>query len=131
MSLAASPLTATRGQREQLAAWVRSPTTPQRLVLRSKIILQAIAGVANQVIATTLGVARPTVLLWRARFAAEGPRALERDRPRGGGPPRLAAATVRQVVDATLHTKPPAATHWSVRTMAKAQGLSPASVQRI
>jgi transposase len=31
----------------------------------------------------------------------------------------------------TLHAKPPAATHWSVRSMAKASGLSPSSVQRI
>jgi transposase len=34
-------------------------------------------------------------------------------------------------VEATLHTKPPGATHWSCRTMAKAQGISPATVQRI
>jgi hypothetical protein len=34
-------------------------------------------------------------------------------------------------VDVTLHAKPPAATHWSVRSMAKASGLSPSSVQRI
>src|SRR5712692_8826222 len=127
MSRPACSLDAAPAQRRLVEAWVRSPTTPQRVVLRSKIVLRAIAGVANQVIAATLGVTRPTVLLWRARFGAEGPRALVRDRPRGGGTPRLAAATVRQVVDATLHTKPPAATHWSVRTMAAAQGLSPAS----
>src|SRR3989441_243878 len=30
-----------------------------------------------------------------------------------------------------LPTKPPAATHWTVRTMARARGISPASVQRI
>jgi len=30
-----------------------------------------------------------------------------------------------------LHTRPPAATHWSVRSIAKAQGVSPATVQRI
>jgi len=104
------------------------PTTPQRVALRSKIVLQAIAGVANQVIAATLGVTRPTVLLWRRRFTAGGPSALLRDRPRGGGVPRLSAGTVQEVVEATLHTKPPAATHWTVRTMARARGISPASV---
>jgi transposase len=34
-------------------------------------------------------------------------------------------------VEATLHTKPEAATHWSVRSMAQVQGISPATVQRI
>lgn len=131
MSKPAIPLRATRGQRQQLAAWVRSPTTPQRVALRSKIVLQAMAGVANQVIATALDVARPTVLLWRQRFAAGGPPALLRDRPRGGGRPRLSAQTVQGVVEATVQSKPPAATHWSVRTMARARSISPASVQRI
>jgi len=35
------------------------------------------------------------------------------------------------VVRATLESTPKAATHWSVRTMAAAQGVSPATVQRI
>ena len=89
MSRPACSLDAAPAQRQQVEAWVRSPTTPQRVVLRSKIVLHAIAGVANQVIAATLGVTRPTVLLWRRRFAAGGPAALVRDRPRGGGTPRL------------------------------------------
>src|SRR3989441_12861206 len=131
MSKPACALAVPPAQRQQVVAWARLPTTPQRVVLRSKIVLQAIAGVANQVIAATLGVGRPTVLLWRRRFAAGGPAALVRDRPRGGGTPRLSAKTVQEVVEATLRTKPPAATHWTVRTMARARGLSPASVQRI
>lgn len=31
----------------------------------------------------------------------------------------------------TLHAKPPAATHWSVRWMAKASGVSPSAAPRI
>lgn len=49
-------------------------------------------------------------------------------------PPRrkpLTAAKIAEVVRMTLHTKPPNATHWSVRTMAPALGLSPSSIQRI
>src|SRR2546425_12113289 len=117
-------------QRQQVVAWARLPPTPQRVVLRSKIVLQAIAGVANQVIAATLGVTRPTVLLWRRRFTAGGPSALLRDRPRGGGVPRLSAGTVQEGVEATLHTKPPPAPPWTGRTKGRARGLSPASVPR-
>ncbi len=38
---------------------------------------------------------------------------------------------IERVVDMTLHEKPPAGTHWSVRKLGKAVGLSPSSVQRI
>jgi transposase len=43
----------------------------------------------------------------------------------------ITAAKVRQVIHKTTREKPPAATHWSTRTMAAAVGLSEASVRRI
>ena len=43
----------------------------------------------------------------------------------------LAPERIKQVVDMTLHAKPPNATHWSLRSMAAAAGLSYSSVQRI
>src|SRR5450631_2634119 len=62
---------------------------------------------------------------------AGGPDALVDDAPGRGRKPVIDAGKIKQIVDATLQTKPKAATHWSVRTMAEAQGVSPASVQRI
>jgi hypothetical protein len=38
---------------------------------------------------------------------------------------------IKQVVQMTLHEKPPNATQWSVRSMAKAADISYSSVQRI
>ena len=38
---------------------------------------------------------------------------------------------IERVVELSLHQKPPAATHWSARVMAKAVGISHTSVQRI
>jgi hypothetical protein len=43
----------------------------------------------------------------------------------------LDAATIERVVNMTLNEKPPRGTHWSLRKMAKAVGLSHSSVQRI
>jgi hypothetical protein len=43
----------------------------------------------------------------------------------------LTPEKIRQVVDMTLHVKPPNATHWSLRSVAAAAGVSYASVQRI
>ena len=127
----ARKLRATTQQLSQLDKWVGSPTTQQRTVVRSRIVLMAAEGMANHAIARQLGVSRPTVLLWRKRFEQEGPAGLGRDRPRGSGKPRLSLEKVKEIIEATLHTKPKASTHWSVRTMAKAQGISPAAVQRI
>ena len=64
-------------------------------------------------------------------FLQGGTAALIADAPGRGRPKQIAAAKVKKIVEATLHTTPKAATHWSVRTMAQLQGVSPATVQRI
>jgi hypothetical protein len=56
---------------------------------------------------------------------------LKRDATRPGRKPPLAASVIKRVVEMTLHQKPPATTHWSARTRAKAIGISHTSVQRI
>ena len=56
---------------------------------------------------------------------------LEKDAPRPGRLPKIAARKIEAVVNATLHETPPNATHWSTRSMADAQGLSEGTVRRI
>jgi transposase len=118
-------------QRTMLEAWVHAKTTPQRVVLRSRICLLAAAGAANNSIANSLSTSRPTVLQWRERFATLGPAGLAEDAPHGPSSRRLAAETVRSIVDATLQTTPPGATHWSTRTLAEKMGVGHATVARI
>jgi len=121
-----------RNEKALLRRWVKSPTTAQRTVLRSRIVLAATAGHSNSAIAREVGVSRPTVIKWRRRFAEEGTEGLTRDLPRpGGGNPRLSDAMVKAVIEDTLRTKPKGATHWSTRSMAAASGLSSATVSRI
>jgi transposase len=48
-----------------------------------------------------------------------------------GRKPSIPPEKVEAIIEATLHSKPPGETHWSCRSMAKAQGVSPATVQRI
>ncbi len=110
---------------------IRGRNTPQKLVMRSNIVLSASQGIANNAIADELGTSRPTVLLWRDRFERFGIAGLEKDASRPGRKPKISSKKVKEVIEATLHTKPPAATHWSVRTMAKSQGLSRMTIQRI
>jgi transposase len=118
-------------QREQLERWAGAQKTPQSVALRARIVLLAAAGESNSAIARTLGVSRPTVILWRGRFEAGGPQALTETRPGRGRKPTISAAKVREIITATTQTTPPGETHWSCRSMAKAQGVSPATVQRI
>ena len=88
-------------------------------------------GVANSRIAAVLGVSRPTVLDWRRRFLEEGLDSVVEIREGRGCKPAISARKVKAIVHATLHRTPPGATHWSCRTMAKAQGVSHATVQRV
>ena len=127
----AAPVLVTDEQRRTLKAWVKAKNTPQGIALRAKIILAAADGASNHGITRDLGVGRPTVLLWRRRFQEGGVDALTHIAPGRGRRPTYTAERVNQIVEATTQTKPRGATHWSTRTMAKAQGLSKDTVQRI
>src|ERR1700682_4200256 len=127
----AAKLVLSAEDRRLLETWARAHSAPQSVAMRCQVILLAADGVANNAIAKELGISRPTVLLWRSRFAAGGPQALVAVAPGRGRPRTITAAKVKRVVTATTQTTPKTATHWSTRTMAEAQGVSHATVQRI
>lgn len=127
----APPILVSPEERATLTMWARGRSFPLRLIQRAQIIQRAADGMPSQDIAQELGISRPTVQLWRERFLALRLAGLEKDAPRPGRLPRLPETKVRAVVEATLHTKPPNATHWSIRTMAQRQGISRMAVQRI
>lgn len=127
----AAALSLSDGERRRLVDLSRHRSTPQSVVLRAKIVLGAGAGIANRQLARTLDTSVPTVLLWRCRYQSEGLVGILQDRPRTGRPKRISAEKEAAIVEATIKTTPQDATHWSVRTMAKAQWVSSATVQRI
>lgn len=127
----ASPIFLAPQERSKLDDWACAKSRPLRIVQRARIITLAADGVTNQDIASQLSISRPTVQLWRERFLALRMAGLEKDAARPGRIPSIPESKVRAIVEATLHTKPAAATHWSTRTMAQAQGVSNATVQRI
>jgi len=131
MSRIAPKIVLSPQEKSILETWSRGRSLPSRLVLRAQIILQSAAGVFNHHIARELRISRPTVQLWRERFLALRLPGLEKDAPRPGRIPKISQRKINAVVEATLHTKPPNATHWSTRTMAKAQKLSEATIRRI
>ncbi len=132
MPLPAAPkLALSDSERKQLQAISRHRSTPRGIVLRVNIVLGAAAGTANHVLARNLSTSLPTVLLWRRRYETDGLAGVLEDRQRSGRPKRISAEREAAIVEATIKTTPKDATHWSVRTMAASQKLSPATVQRI
>src|SRR6202140_768982 len=118
-------------ERATLQSWAKARSQPQRLVQRPQVVLMAAEGIENQDIAARLRISRPTVQLWRQRFLALRAAGLEKDAPRPGRIPRITSSQVAAIVEATLHRKPPNATHGSTRTMAKGQGVSEATARRL
>ena len=127
----ATALRVPRPDRELLGFLSRAPKTPQRVALRARIVLGAAAGRSINGLARELEVTRPTVLLWRRRYHEAGIGGLLQDAPRPGRKKAISAKKVETLVNATLHTTPNDATHWSTRAMARAHGVSEATVRRI
>ena len=68
----APPLLLRVGDQEELSRLVRASSVPARLAQRARIVLLASEGVRNADIAQRVGVSRPTVNLWRSRYAEAG-----------------------------------------------------------
>ena len=118
-------------QREILESLAKSQTAAHREVTRAKALLLAADGLASTAVAYEVGVSPSSVVAWRSRFAEEGLAKLGRVRPGRGRKPQIPAEKIDEIVRLTQESKPEGETHWSCRSMAKAQGVSPATVQRI
>ena len=105
---------------------VRSPSTPQGLALRSRIVLAASAGQSNQRIATALRIPEVTAGKWRRAFATSGMDGLQ-DAPRTGRPPKH-GPDVWERIQGRACQQPEAYSRWTVRTLARDLGLPPATV---
>jgi transposase len=117
-------------ERSELEAWSRRRKTAQALAVRARIVLRAAEGRSNTAIATELGVSKHTVGKWRERFARLRADGLL-DEPRPGAPRKIGDEQVAALVDRTLSAVPNGATHWSLRSMARASGLSVSTVGRV
>src|SRR6516225_4039699 len=118
-------------QRAALEQRAKSRSLPARVVERASIVLLAADGQQDKEIAASLRMTPKKVSRWRKRFLTLGMAGLERDAPRPGRTPKINAGLIGRVVNLTTREKPPNATHWSTRSMARTVGISEASVRRI
>jgi transposase-like protein len=97
----AIPIVLPGADRGRLQGRVRRRKTGQALAIRARIVLAcAEPGSTNGGVAAALGVSRPTVALWRRRFAERGPEGLL-DEPRPGAPRKITDEQVERAVATT------------------------------
>lgn len=122
---------ASAAEQAQLERVIRQGKTPQKVARRARIVLMLSNHEPPSAVATALRISRMTVRLWADRFVTDGVPGLLRDASRPGRRKQITAEQVQAIVEATLRTRPPAATHWSSRTLAKAQQVSDGTIRKI
>jgi transposase len=120
-------------RREKLEAMVARPSSPQRLVLRARIVLLAFRRWSNQAIAAELGTTVDTVRTWRGRYVRDGLPGLA-DRSRSGRPDTYGPDVRLRVVATATSLPPDGESQWSHRRIAEHladTGISASQVGRI
>jgi transposase len=121
----------TETETKTLTMWSRGRRTAARVMKRAKIILLAANGEQNKTIAERLGIDRGQVSRWRRRFVEKRVAGIEKDLARGGRKATQREQIAPVIIERTTQTKPPNATHWSVRTLADTLGIDKSMVQRV
>jgi transposase len=124
-------ITVTARDRAELQQLISDRNTAAKVVWRAQIVLSSADGESVKAITRLTGKSKPCVWRWQARFAEEGVDGLKRDKTRPPGRQPLSDAVKTKVLTKTATETPANATHWSVRSMARAVGISHTSVQRI
>ncbi len=125
-----APLILSMEERRALESLAHRARSVPALARRARIVLACATGQDNKTVARRLRATPATIGKWRTRFVRERLAGLY-DEPRPGVPRRITDDEIEQVVVRTLESTPRGATHWSTRGMAKATGLSHATISRI
>jgi len=117
--------------RAQLTDVATSGRTPQKVAIRAQLLLWLADHVRPTEVARRLRISRNHVHYWLTRYVELGVGGVLKDAPRPGRRKRLTPDRIEAIVTATLTTTPPGATHWSTRTMARAQDVGETTVRTI
>ena len=130
MSRVAVAISLSEAERRELEGLVGRRKTAQGLARRARIVLAAAEGLENKAIVEIVGSDPTTVGKWRRRFAEHRLDGLY-DEPRSGAPRQIGDEEIAEIIARTLEETPPGATHWSLRSMARAVGHAPSTIHRI
>src|SRR5450432_581045 len=124
------PNTLSPEQRAELDAFMRSPSTPKRLVDRARIIWLARDGASTKSVAQGLSLTSLTVSKWKRRYRVAGIAGLY-DLARPGQPRKLTAERRDEIIRYTRQAIPEHGTRWSIRQMAVFAGVTQHQVRQI
>ncbi len=125
-----APLVLSPQERAYLERQVRRHRVARSLSERCRAILRCADGLPSKSVAAELGIHEHTVGKWRRRFLkARCDGLLDEARP--GRPRTIDDDQVAEVIERTLRTTPPDATHWSIRSMAAETGFSHTTIRRM
>jgi transposase len=122
-------LTLSNQERVQIEQMSGSRTLPAGIVRRARGILLSADGESNQSIARALKVSTASVTYWQKRFGTDRLAGLY-DLPKAGRPRTHDDDRIADLLNKVLRQRPKQATHWSVRGVAAATGVSKSTVQR-
>jgi len=117
-------------ERQRLDALAHRSRSAPDLARRARIILACAENRPTTTVAKRLHVSATTVCKWKTRFLRDRLDGLY-DEPRPGTPRKIGDAEIEAIIVRTLEHTPRGATHWSLRSMAKASGMSRSTVNRI
>jgi len=123
-------LALTDDERAELRTRLAVRKAPADEQLRIRVVLGCADGQSGTQIAKRLKTSVQTVSKWRRRYETYRFAGLS-DAPRSGRPRTVLDEHVQAVVDKVRLSKPDNATHWSVRSMSAATGVSAPTVHRI
>jgi transposase len=128
------PLVVSDTDRAELQRRVRTPTRPQRDVIRARIVLLAAQGHSNRAIAELVGLHHPPGGMGRQRYVAGG--GAGRAEPKRPGRPLVHGHDQRLAILKTITQTPPApASRWTMAAiagrLAGEVGISASQVWRI
>ena len=116
-------------ERVELERRVRRVKASKRDSLRAHIILLRAEGKSQKEVSKELRVSHVCVSKWTRRFIEKGLEGLK-DLPGRGRKPSIPAEKIKEVITRVTQP-PPGRSRWSVRSMAKAVGISRHSVHQI
>lgn len=121
----------TRKARVELDALASNGNTAQKIAKRARIVLLAADGLSVNAIMRATGAGKTSVWNWPKRYLEAGIDGLKKDKSKKPGKAPLPDAIKVKVVEMAATSRPENATHWSLRQLAKANGISARSVERI
>lgn len=120
-----------RKDRAELEAMVGDGNTAQKIVKRARIVLLSAEGTGVMAIMRQVDVSKTSVWRWQDRFVEAGIAGLLKGKSKKPGKKPIADDIKRKVLEIAVKERPANATHWSLRMLGEAIGISHSSVQRI